>query len=169
MRVIALEEHMFPRDVLDDAHLDLGARASRRLDELDDLGEGRLSTMDAAGVDVSVLSGVSHIVQELAPDYAPELAATLNDRMAKAITRHPDRFRAFATLPMSAPTAAVDELRRAVEELGFLGAMIHGQTNGVFLDDPSVHPVLACAEALGVPIYLHPGPPPPLVRTAYFS
>jgi uncharacterized protein len=169
MRIIALEEHMFPREVLLAAHLDLGMRASRRLDELDDLGEGRLRTMDAAGVDVSILSGVSHIVQELPAEQAAEVARALNDRMAAAIASHPDRFRAFATLPMSAPVAAIDELCRAVEELGFLGAMIHGQTNGVFLDDMSVQPLLARAEALGVPIYLHPAPPPPAVRDAYFS
>jgi hypothetical protein len=70
---------------------------------------------------------------------------------------------------MSAPERAVTELRRAVDELGFVGTMIHGQTNGVFLDHPSVGPVLACAEELGVPIYLHPAPPPPAVHDAYYS
>jgi uncharacterized protein len=85
------------------------------------------------------------------------------------VTAHPGRFRAFATLPMSDPHKAADELTRAVEELGFVGAMISGQTRGVFLDDPSVRPVLAAAERLGVPIYPHPGPPPAAVREAYFS
>jgi predicted TIM-barrel fold metal-dependent hydrolase len=65
--------------------------------------------------------------------------------------------------------AAVDELTRCVEELGFLGAMIHGQTNGVFLDHPTVRSILAAAARLDVPIYLHPAPAPTVVHQAYFS
>ncbi len=125
--------------------------------------------MDAAGIDIQVLSALAHIVQELQPEKSVAVSRALNDRMAATVAAQPDRFRAFATLPMSAPDQAVGELRRAVEELGFLGAMIHGQTNGIFLDHPSVQPVLACAERLAVPVYLHPAPPPPAVAQAYFT
>lgn len=169
MKTIALEEHMFPRDVLTSNGLDLGVRASRRANELDEVGEGRIALMDEASIDVQVLSTLGNIVQELDPDRAIAVSRELNDRMASVVLRFPDRFRGFATLPMSAPRAAADELQRGVEELGFVGAMVHGQTRGVFLDDPSVHPVLATAERLGVPIYLHPGLPPDTVRRAYFS
>lgn len=169
VKIVALEEHTFPRDILLAAGLDLGSRASRKADELDDLGEGRLRTMDAAGIDLQVLSALAHVVQQLEPARAAEVSSALNDRMAATVTAHPDRFRAFATLPMSAPGQAVSELRRAIDGPGFLGAMIHGQTNGVFLDHPSVEPVLAAAERLGVPIYLHPAPPPPAVEEAYYS
>ena len=89
--------------------------------------------------------------------------------MAAAVAVHPDRFRAFATLPMSDPKAAAGELQRAVDELGFVGTMIHGQTRGMFLDHPSMSPVLACAARLDVPIYLHPAPPPPAVYDAYYK
>jgi uncharacterized protein len=136
---------------------------------LDDLGEGRLQSMDAAGIDVQVLSALAHSVQELAPDQSLDVSRNLNDRMAAAVAAYPGRFRAFATLPMCNPKAAAAELSRAVEELGFVGAMIHGQTHGVFLDDPRADPVLATAERLGVPVYLHPAEPPPAVRAAYFS
>ncbi|ADP83685.1 amidohydrolase family protein [Pseudofrankia inefficax] len=169
MKIIALEEHTFPRDILSAAGLDLGSRAGRKAAELDDLGEGRLKTMDAAGVDVQVLSALAHIVQQLEPASSVAVSQALNDRMAATVQAHPERFRAFATLPISAPEQAVAELRRAVDELGFVGTMIHGQTNGVFLDHPSMEPVLACAERLGVPIYLHPAPPPPAVQDAYYS
>jgi predicted TIM-barrel fold metal-dependent hydrolase len=169
VRVVALEEHTFPRDILRSAGLDLGPRAGRKADELDDLGAGRLEVMDAAGIDVQVLSALAHIVQQLAPEQSVAVSRALNDRMAATVAARPDRYRAFATLPMSAPGAAIAELRRAVEELGFVGAMIHGQTNGVFLDHPSVRPVLGCAEKLGVPIYLHPAPPPPAVRDVYYA
>ncbi|MGI8679613.1 MAG: amidohydrolase family protein [Jatrophihabitans sp.] len=169
MRIVALEEHMFPRDILESAGLELGSRAGRRAAELDDLSDGRLQTMDAAGIDVQVLSALAHIVQELEPQQSIAVSRSLNDRMAETVALHPDRFSAFATLPMSAPQEAVTELRRGVEDLGFVGTMIHGQTNGVFLDDVSVEPVLACAEQLAVPVYLHPAPPPPAVRRAYYS
>ncbi len=169
MKVIALEEHMFPREVLDSAHLDLGSRAGRRAAALDDVGEGRLQVMDEAGVDVQVLSALASIVQDLEAEQAGTVSRDLNDRLATSVSTYPDRFAAFATLPMSDPDGAVEELRRCIEGLGFVGAMIHGQTRGVFLDDPSVRPILATAARLGVPIYLHPAPPPPAVQEAYFS
>lgn len=169
MKVIALEEHLFPQDILTAAHLDLGNRASRKAAALDEVGEGRLRMMDAAGIDMQILSALAHIVQELEPEKSVAVSRSLNDRMKSIVDAHPDRFRAFATLPMSAPEQAATELRRGVEELGFVGTMIHGQTNGIFLDHPSMRPILACAEQLGVPIYLHPAPPPPAVRQAYFS
>lgn len=169
MKVIALEEHVFPHVVLKSAGLDLGPRASLRAAELDEVGEGRIRVMDAAGIDVQVLSTLGNIVQELEPERAAAVSRELNCRMAVVVSTYPDRFRGFATLPMSAPKGAADELRRSVEELGFLGAMIHGQTRGVFLDDPSNIPVLETAERLGVPLYLHPGLPPAAVHEAYFS
>ncbi len=169
MKVIAIEEHMLPRDIIESANLDLGIRAGKRAAELDDVGEGRLQVMDDAGIDVQVLSALSYLVQDLQPARSVALNRALNDRMAETVSKYPDRFRALAALPMTDPTGAVDELRRCVEELGFLGAMIHGQTNGVFLDDSSVRPILAAAARLDVPIYLHPAPAPPAVQDVYFS
>lgn len=169
MKVIALEEHMFPREVLDSARLDLGARAGRRAAELDDVGEGRLQVMDEAGIDIQVLSALSGIVQDLDAEHSVNVSRDLNDRLANTVSTYPERFRAFAALPIGDPVGADAELRRCIEGLGFVGAMIHGQTRGVFLDDPSVRPVLATAARLGVPIYLHPAPPPPSVQDAYFS
>jgi hypothetical protein len=169
MKVIALEEHVLPRDIIEAAGIDIGLRAGKRAAQLDEMGDGRIQVMDDAGIDVQVLSALSNSVQDLDPDASAEVNRQLNDRMARTVARYPDRFLAFAALPMSNPSAAVVELERAVEELGFLGAMIHGQTHGVFLDDPSVRPILAVAENLGVPIYLHPAPPPPAVKAAYYS
>ena len=169
MRVIAIEEHMLSRDVVESAGLDLGVRAGARAAALDDLGDGRLQVMDDAGIDVQVLSALAYFVQDLAPHESDIWSRELNDRMAGAVSEHPDRFRAFATLPMTDPAASVDELTRCVEELGFVGAMIHGQTHGVFLDHPSVRPILTRAARLGVPIYLHPAPPPPVVKEVYYS
>jgi uncharacterized protein len=172
-RIIAVEEHMFPHDVIADAGLELasrGPRVARVLGALDDVGEGRLRAMDEAGVDLQVLS-IAHAeaIQGLEPERAVAFAQRLNDRMAEVTAAHPTRFRSLAVLPMSAPERASDELRRAVEDLGHVGALVNGPTNGVFLDDPSVRPVLETAERLGVPIYLHPSPPPTVVEREYFS
>ncbi|QEO13903.1 amidohydrolase [Agromyces intestinalis] len=169
MKVIAIEEHLFPRDILEKAGLDLGLRAGAKAAELDDVGEGRLRVMDEAGIDMQVLSVLGSIVQDLEPAASASVARELNDRLASVVAEHPDRFAGFALLPMTDPAAAADELARCVEESGFLGAMIHGQTHGAFLDHPSVRPILATAERLDVPIYLHPAPPPPAVFDAYYS
>ncbi len=72
-------------------------------------------------------------------------------------------------MPLLAPEAAADELQRSVKELGFHGVLVNGATDGRFLDDPAFEPVLARAEALDVPIYLHPGIPSQPVRNAYYD
>ena len=100
---------------------------------------------------------------------APQLARAFNDRLAQVIAEHPERYAGFAHLPMTAPEAAADELERTVSELGFKGAVVNGTTEGRFLDDPSFHPILARAEALDVPIYIHPHLPPRSVFDAYYS
>ncbi len=169
MKVIAIEEHMLPHDIVEAAGIDLGMRAGKRAAQLDDVGEGRLAVMDAAGIDVQVLSGLGYFVQDLEPAESVRWSRELNDRLAAAVAANPDRFRAFASLPMTDPAAAVDELTRSVEELGFVGAMIHGQTHGIFLDHPSVRPILAAAARLDVPIYVHPAPPPRIIEDVYYS
>ena len=169
MKVIAIEEHMLPRDIVESAGIDLGLRAGGRAAALDDLGEGRLQVMDDAGIDVQVLSALGYFVQDLDPESSVTWSRELNERLAATVAAHPDRFQAFASLPVSDPAASVDELTRCVEELGFAGTMIHGQTHGVFLDHPSVRPILAAAARLDVPVYLHPAPPPRIVNEAYYS
>jgi predicted TIM-barrel fold metal-dependent hydrolase len=169
MKVVALEEHVLPRDIIEAAGIDIGLRANKKAAQLDEMGDGRIQVMDDAGIDIQVLSALSNNVQDLEPSLSVSVNRQINDRMAQTVSQYPDRFRAFAALPMTDPVSAVDELNRTVEELGFLGAMIHGQTLGVFLDDPSVRPILAAAERLGVPIYVHPAPPPASVTKAYYS
>jgi uncharacterized protein len=169
MKVIALEEHVLPRDIIEAAGIDIGLRANKRAAQLDEMGEGRIQIMDDAGIDIQVLSALSNNVQDLEPAQSVAVNRQINDRMAQTVSNYPDRFRAFAALPMTDPAGAVDELERCIGELGFLGAMIHGQTRGVFLDDLSVRPILAAAARLDVPIYLHPAPPPAVVRETYYS
>lgn len=78
----------------------------------------------------------------------------MNNDLAAQINENPDRFRGFATLPLYDPAAAADELRRCVGDLGFVGALIAGSYDGLFLDDTWVDPILTAAEALDLPIYV---------------
>jgi uncharacterized protein len=133
-----------------------------------DLGEGRIAAMDAAGIDVQILSNVPG-AEAVAVPLAVELAKQANDAVAAAVTQHPGRFLGFATLPMGDPEAAAAELERTVGDHGFVGALINGHVNGRFLDDKFFWPVFESAETLGVPIYLHPTVPPQPVIDAYYK
>jgi 2,3-dihydroxybenzoate decarboxylase len=97
------------------------------------------------------------------------MARDANDRAHEAVKAHPDRFAAFAALPTADPDAASKELDRCVSKLGFKGTMIHGHTQGSFLDDKKYWGIFECAEALDVPIYLHPTLPHPDAVKAYFQ
>ncbi len=136
---------------------------------LRDIGELRLKEMDEAEIDVQVLSHASPSTQKLSGDVAIDLTRRVNDRLAAAIAKHPSRFAGFAALPTADPAAAADELARSVHELGFKGAMIHGLANGQFVDEKRYWPIFARAEALDVPIYLHPSVPHPSVIDAYYK
>ena len=85
------------------------------------------------------------------------------------ISEHPTRFRGFAAIPLHDPAAAADEMRRCVNELGFVGTLIMGTCGGLFLDDERFDPVLAAAEEVDLPIYVHPELPPAPVSTAYYA
>jgi len=134
-----------------------GLPNSPSVEVLEDLDEGRIADMDAHGIDMQVLSNLT--TQYLPAAVAPELVRRANDRLAAACARRPDRFAAFASLPTSAPEAAPDELRRAVEELGLVGTLVHGRTDDEFLSAGRFDPILRTAAELRVPIYLHPAPP----------
>jgi predicted TIM-barrel fold metal-dependent hydrolase len=178
-RIIAIEEHfvtpLLRQHMKSTAFRDFWI-ASRSehighdiLKQIGDLGDERLRHMDAAGIDVQVLSFGQPGPQGFAADVAIPMARDANDRLAAAVAKHPTRFAGFGALPTADPQAAARELERAVKELGFKGAMIHGHTQGVFLDDKKFWPVFETAEKLGVPIYLHPAMPHPDAVKAYFA
>jgi 2,3-dihydroxybenzoate decarboxylase len=166
-RVIAIEEHYLDAEV--EARLGLWGNAGETRDMLADLGDRRIREMDAAGIDIQVMSHCPPGAQAFAADEAASLARGVNDRLAGFVGSRPDRFAAFATLPTPDPEGAADELERCVKALGFKGAMVHGLTDGLFIDDKRFWPIFARAEALDVPIYVHPGPPHPAVIEAYYK
>ena len=141
-----------------------------RRPELLDLGAGRIADMDAAGIGIQVLSAVTPGAQNLPGAEGVAFARKLNTWVAnEVVAAYPDRFRAFATLPLSEPAAAADELERSVREHGFVGCMSYGPIDGRFLDHADFAPVLARAEALGVPIYIHPNWPSPQAMAVYYD
>ena len=169
-RIIALEEHYWDQEVA--ATFGAGdsvRRATDIVERLFDYGELRIKEMDEAGIDLQVLSHGAPATQRGDAEVAVGLARGANDRLREIVLAHPDRFAAFASLPTPDPMGAADELERCVTKLGFKGAMVHGLTNGVFFDDKRFWPIFERAQALDVPLYMHPASPHPAVVEAYYQ
>jgi predicted TIM-barrel fold metal-dependent hydrolase len=177
MTVIAIEEHWnmpeltaavksLPEELADDsiAFDEMGDN----LEHLDDIGGRRIAAMDEQGVDMQILSLAPPGTHPLDPATALEFSRRANDIAAEAVSRHPSRLRAFATLPMANSRAAAAELERAAG-LGLVGAMVYGRTGDTPLDDSRYEDVFAVAAALGQPIFIHPQIPSRTVRDAAYS
>jgi predicted TIM-barrel fold metal-dependent hydrolase len=180
VRVVALEEHFtVPALVkrIDPAAVsrrgfrprNAPAKGPNPMELLPEIGETRLKSMDETGITLQVLSNTGPGPDLVSGPDGVAMAREMNDHLAAAVARRPDRFAGFAVLPMASPEACAAELARAVKQLGFPGALINGTTDGKFLDHPSYDELLAAAVALDVPIYIHPHLPPEPVRQAYYS
>lgn len=172
MRTITLEEHFITKEFVraTDAY---GAGAPAGLQEMRakllDVGQDRIAAMDEAGIDVQVLSLAALGVNKLRPEEQNSVLRSVHDEAAAAVKASPDRFKAFATPGLKDPKAAVTEIERCVQKLGFVGVLLDGTTEGKFLDAPEFFPVLEAIAALDVPLYLHPAPPPPEVSAVYYA
>ena len=117
----------------------------------------RIPFMDAAGIDLQVLSLNPQLIRDHLPaDVANACARSVNDEIAETVRQTPDRFAGLATLPLQDPAAAVRELERAIRDLHLAGCIVGSHVNEVNWDDPALFPVLAAAESLGAFILLHP-------------
>ena len=167
--IIAIEEHYWDPELAKHFTGPEAGRGNETDERLFDLGSLRLKEMDEAGIDIQVLSHGAPSTQKLGADIAADLTRQVNDRLAKVCAANPKRFAAFAALPTADPKAAADELERAVTKLGFKGAMLHGMSNGEFLDLKKFWPIYERAEKLDVPIYFHPSLPHPKVTEIYYQ
>ncbi|MDO9411012.1 MAG: amidohydrolase family protein [Pseudolabrys sp.] len=164
IKKIALEEHVLTPGMIDYWRPTMTtvppALTADLYKKLNDFGEGRLEGMDQAGIFRAVLSVAGPGVQA-EPDaaVATKKAREANDHLAVEIQKRPDRYAGFAHIAVHDAKGAADELERCMRDLKFVGAMINGHTNGLYLDDPSLAPFWERAEALGALIYLHPGDP----------
>jgi predicted TIM-barrel fold metal-dependent hydrolase len=176
MRTITLEEHFAGPGFLDgpgrglkEQALKFGGRAAKVLEQLCELGDKRITEMDSARIDMQVLSLTSPGAEQLDAAEAPAFARETNDFLAAALRSHPTRLTGFATLPTADPNAAAAELERTHRDYGFKGALLNGHIQGRYLDDKFFWPIFERAEALNVPIYLHPTKPPKSVIEASYG
>lgn len=117
----------------------------------------RLAQMDANEIDLQVISPApNHYAYWADEELGRSMARMVNQHLAEVVAQHPDRLRAFATVPMQSPRSAVDELQHCVRELGMRGVEISSNVNGQELSDPQFQPFFAAAEALGVVVFIHP-------------
>ena len=170
MRVVALEEHFLaPAAAGPFAAGSVPPAMAEMFARLGDVGEGRIADMDANGIDFQVLGHNNPGTQALSGQEAVDVAREINDYVADAVGRYPDRLGGFAVVPSSEPDDAAKELARAKDELGLVGTMINGTTGGRFLDDLYFQPMLEAAARLKMPVYLHPAVPLPVVFEAYYK
>ncbi|MDX2105024.1 MAG: amidohydrolase family protein [Candidatus Melainabacteria bacterium] len=124
---------------------------------LPEFNEKRLTAMDNAEIKIAVLSQTAPGVQrETDAKLALTLARQSNDFLAKQISLCPERYRGFACLALQDPQEAARELKRCINEYEFVGALVNGHTNGVYLDDKQYWPFWQTVAELDVPVYLHP-------------
>ena len=165
---IALEEHFAIEATLGDSHV-FGAHVWKDLGHrLIDVQVTRLGEMDKHGIEMMILSLNAPAVQEIHDiKTATAVARQANDVLADHVSKRPDRFAAFAALPMQDPEAATAELTRCIKELGMVGALVNGFSqigtpdNVTYYDLPQYRPFWRAVEALDVPFYLHPRNPLP--------
>jgi 5-carboxyvanillate decarboxylase len=137
-------------------------------DRLLDLGEKRIAQMDADGVDLALLSITSPGVQVLETSRAIGVAAEANDILAEAVRTHPTRFAGLAAVAPQDPESAAREMERA-KRLGLKGFLINSHTRGEYLDLPKFDPIFEAAQALDMPLYLHPREPGPSSVAPYLD
>jgi predicted TIM-barrel fold metal-dependent hydrolase len=174
MRTVTVEEHFAHPEFFDGPGREFkeqarsGPRGAKLFEQLSDVGAKRLAEMDAAGIDMQLLSLQYPGTEQLEAAEAIAVARAANDFLAAAVKQHPMRFAGLAALPTGAPDKAAAELQDRVRS-GFKGAIINGHNRGRYLDDKSYWPILECAEALEAPIYLHPTRPPQAVIEASYG
>jgi uncharacterized protein len=174
LRTITLEEHFVTpgfisgpgKGFIEGLHR-RGPPGVKIFQQLQDVGDGRLAEMDAAGIDMQVLSLNSPGVEQAEVSEQVAIARESNDFLADVMKKNPKRFAGFACLPVAAPDQAAEELDRRIRQ-GFKGTLINCHSRGRYLDDKFFSPILERAEALNIPIYLHPTvPPKPVVDALY--
>jgi predicted TIM-barrel fold metal-dependent hydrolase len=149
MRTITIEEHFVsptflagPGQAFMERLKNSGARGARVFEQLQDVGDKRTTEMDAAGIDMQVLSLNSPGVEQAETEEAVSVARNANDFLGEVTKKYPKRFAGFAALPIQAPDKAAEELERTVRQLGFKGTNINGHSRGRYLDDKFFSPIL---------------------------
>ncbi|MFC1915543.1 amidohydrolase family protein [Chloroflexota bacterium] len=117
----------------------------------------QLKDMDRIGIDIRAISPAPFsFFYHIDPELCLSTSKIHNDSIAQVVNAYPDRFFGIATVPMQDINKAILELERTVNELGFKGVEISSNINGKNLDEPEFLPFYETAQALGIPIIVHP-------------
>ena len=153
-QIIDCHTHLFPKEYVKELER-LNIPFGQTLSERFTLTPERITDMENAGIDRQVISIAVPGVNMSTPKNAVRLSKLVNDETVK-LTHQDDRFIGLASLPLLSPMEAVDELRRAVEELGLKGASIFTDVSGKQIDQEEFWPIYRAASKLGVPVFIHP-------------
>lgn len=137
------------------------ARATALVERIQDMGGRRLADMDASGIARQLVFLTSPGAQVFDAAEAVSLSRECNDQLSEKIKANPARFAGLAAIAPQDPREAARELERSVKDLGLKGAVVNSHTQGEYLDEPKCWEIFEAAQALDVPIYLHPNTPPP--------
>ncbi len=121
--------------------------------------EVRIRNMDAAGVDIAVITLPAPSVFWGTADQSLEAAQAANDEFAQSQAEYPDRIRWMASLPWEHPDQAVEELARACDK-GAVGVLTLGNINSRPLTDDVFTSVWQAIDDRALPVLLHPTVPP---------
>ncbi len=183
MRLITVEEHFTAQEIIDE-NSKFSAKSQTASDPemakfyksmvfignaLMDADAGRLAFMNKNKIDMQVLSYTSPVSDTVPVSEAVRICRRANDILAENVKAHPERFSAFATLPMANPTEAANELERCVKEYNFCGALLAGQYRGHFYDERDFFPIFSRAAELNVPLSFHPAPVNQVIQDYYYK
>ncbi len=116
----------------------------------------RLEAMDRVGIDVEVLSLSTPNVYFASAGDQGGIARMVNDAYAELASRHPRRFKAFASIPMDSPDEALRELERALGELRMQGVVLMSNVQGRALTSPQYRRFFEEANRRKAAIFIHP-------------
>ena len=157
VKVIDVHAHAAVGEALALAGLKLGEGALRPDLAVPATIDQRIAAMDAQGIDMEALS-INAFWYGKERDLAAKICELQNERLAEVCAKHPERFVAFATVALQFPELAAEQLEQAVKKYHLRGAAVGGSCAGKEISDPIFQPFWAKAEALGVPVFLHPQP-----------
>jgi len=122
--------------------------------------ESSLAFMDEAGIDIAILSISTPGIQLPDKLAASELARSCNEFAATLISKHPKRFGAFASVPMSDIDEAIKEITYALDVLNLDGVVLFTNSGGVYLGDKMLMPLFHELQRRKTIVYVHPNASP---------
>lgn len=159
---IDIHAHCYPGRYLDalDRHgsSTAGTAVARGLAAGDEPAElaARFALMEQAGINLQVISVAPQMPYFTEKRHAIDTARMANDILAGLVARYPERFLAFAALPLPHVAPALDELVRCFDGLGMVGVAVTTTILGRSLADPSFAPLFAELDRRGAVLCLHP-------------